>query len=253
MTQPPLTEDERQALREISDALAEQLGETETAPRIKLWRIVRVLGREEAMALLEEARAIEAKGGMLITDQSRRRTFGGVYFHLVRQRLHGQPTFSYVFPAAKGKHAEKAPGAQTAPAKAEHVAPALPVTWADRLPLIEAAIQDAGGASTMKVTIVGRPGTIIEKDQFVMMAMPTQKIPSLPKGLPVPSAQTQVLVYIAAKQWKKVAEAIQNPDDVLIVEGFALYEPQVRGIAVLASNVTTKLLQQAKKQEAPAS
>src|SRR6185437_2383647 len=61
MTQPPLTEDERQALREISDALAEQLGETETAPRIKLWRIVRVLGRDEAMALLDEARAIEAQ------------------------------------------------------------------------------------------------------------------------------------------------------------------------------------------------
>ena len=105
----------------------------------------------------------------------------------------------------------------------------------------------------MKVTLIGRPGNIIERDQFVLTTMPTQKIPDLPKGVPVPPAQTQtqVLVYIALKQWRKVAEALANPEDALIVEGFGLYEPQIKGLAVLATNVTTKMMQQAKKQMPP--
>ena len=104
----------------------------------------------------------------------------------------------------------------------------------------------------MKVTLVGRPGKVVEKEQFVVTAMPTMKIPALPKGVPVPTdtTQTQIMVYIAQKQWRRVAEAIKNDEDVLIVEGFAIYEPQIKGMAVLASNVTTKLLQQSKRQEA---
>jgi len=51
-----------------------------------------------------------------------------------------------------------------------------------------------------------------------------------------------------AKQWKTVAEAIQNPNDRLIVEGFAAFDPGLEGMAVFATNTTTKLLQQQKRQ-----
>jgi molybdopterin-guanine dinucleotide biosynthesis protein len=40
---------------------------------------------------------------------------------------------------------------------------------------------------------------------------------------------TRYSVYITAKQWKKVAEAIADPEDVLIVEGFPMLDAQ-RGI-----------------------
>ena len=77
----------------------------------------------------------------------------------------------------------------------------------------------------MKVTLIGRPGKILERGECIMTAMPTMKIPALPKGVPMPDAatQTQILVYIGAKQWKKVAAAIEHEDDALIVEGFAVY------------------------------
>ncbi|MBA3823316.1 MAG: hypothetical protein H0X24_05320 [Ktedonobacterales bacterium] len=61
------------------------------------------------------------------------------------------------------------------------------------------------------------------------------KIPELPRGLPNPEqTPTQVLVYIEMKQWRKVAEAIQQPDDVLIIKGFGIYEPAIKGIVRIA-------------------
>jgi hypothetical protein len=57
-------------------------------------------------------------------------------------------------------------------------------------------------------------------------------------------------VYIGAKQWKNVAQAIQNPEDRLIVEGFAAFDPGLEGMAVFATNTTTTLLQQQKRQPA---
>ena len=53
-------------------------------------------------------------------------------------------------------------------------------------------------------------------------------------------------MYIALKQWQKVEDAIKDPEDVLIVEGFPTATPQ--GINVYATNTTTKQLQQAQRQ-----
>jgi molybdopterin-guanine dinucleotide biosynthesis protein len=50
------------------------------------------------------------------------------------------------------------------------------------------------------------------------------------------------------KQWNKVAEAIQDPEDVLIVEGYPQLDLETRSIAVFATNTTTKKLQMAQKQ-----
>jgi hypothetical protein len=71
---------------------------------------------------------------------------------------------------------------------------------------------------------------------------------AFPKGVPAPpTTPTVYTVYIGAKQWKNVAEAMQNPDDRLIIEGFAAFDPSLEGMAVFVTNTTTKLLQQAKK------
>jgi hypothetical protein len=56
------------------------------------------------------------------------------------------------------------------------------------------------------------------------------------------------MVYIAAKQWKTVAEAIADPDDSLIVEGYPAYDPELEGLAVYALSVSTRNLQIAKRQ-----
>lgn len=53
------------------------------------------------------------------------------------------------------------------------------------------------------------------------------------------------------KQWNKVKEAIANPEDMLIVEGWQAYDDQLKGIAVWAINVTTKALQRQKREAQP--
>src|SRR5205085_6772412 len=63
-----------------------------------------------------------------------------------------------------------------------------------------------------------------------------------------PSVPTNYLVYIASRQWRKVAEAIADPEDVLIVEGFPQLDPETSSIAVFATNTTTKKLQMAQRQ-----
>ncbi len=58
--------------------IATQLGETDSAPRATIWRAVHILGPERAQAFVAQALEVEANGGMLIPDGSRKRTLGGI-------------------------------------------------------------------------------------------------------------------------------------------------------------------------------
>ncbi len=59
------------------------------------------------------------------------------------------------------------------------------------------------------------------------------------------------MVFMAQKQCNKVWEAIGQPDDALIVEGYGVHAPRFAGITVYATQVTTKHLQAAKRKEQP--
>ncbi len=101
----------------------------------------------------------------------------------------------------------------------------------------------------MNVTIIGRPGEIVERQGVIILAMKHTTAPSLPKGLPAPPMQpTSYLIFVSQKQWKKVADAITNPEDKLIIEGYPVHHPRFAGITVYATQVTTTLLQAAKRQ-----
>jgi hypothetical protein len=45
------------------------------------------MGGEWPCLLLDEAKEVDASGGMLLMDGSGRRTLGGVFFKLVRERI----------------------------------------------------------------------------------------------------------------------------------------------------------------------
>ncbi|HEY5865311.1 MAG TPA: phosphorylated adapter RNA export RNA-binding domain-containing protein [Candidatus Tectomicrobia bacterium] len=72
------------------------MGETLTASAIAkvlheschivIARALKVLGHERWVELLAEALTIEHQGGMLLKDGSRKRTLGGIFLQLCRER-----------------------------------------------------------------------------------------------------------------------------------------------------------------------
>ncbi|HZB95792.1 MAG TPA: phosphorylated adapter RNA export RNA-binding domain-containing protein, partial [Herpetosiphonaceae bacterium] len=74
-------------IRGLVRTIAQQLGETQPGPIQQIRRIVQRLGADVALAILQETQQIEAQGGQLLPDGSRRRTPGGVFFTLVKDRV----------------------------------------------------------------------------------------------------------------------------------------------------------------------
>lgn len=244
--------------REVADRIAEQLGETEAGPKRTIYKIVKKLGRDEALRFVEKTLSIERAGGLMLPDQSRRRTTGGVFFFLVKEDAPPEIA-KHIFPKRLPAHLKKrAPSQEPQQAKATTppVAPEAeppPFTWEDRFAVLaEIAIAERG-ETTVKVTLIGRPGRIVERGQCVVTTMQqSSKVPALPKGLPVPKPDqiepSLYAVYISAKQWKEVAAAINDPEDALVIEGWQMLDKQTESIAVYAMNTTTKKLQAAKRQ-----
>ncbi len=86
----------------------------------------------------------------------------------------------------------------------------------------------------------------------MILALRSTTPPTLPTGLPpLPSMPTTYMIFIQQKQWNKVRDAMQHADDALIVEGDPVHEPRFAGITVYATQVTTKVLQVAKRKEQP--
>ena len=71
-------------LTTTATAIADQLAETAPGARATIWRTVRTIGVERAQAFVAQALEVEANGGLLVPDGSRKRTLGGVFFYLVR-------------------------------------------------------------------------------------------------------------------------------------------------------------------------
>ncbi len=232
-------------LQAVAATIAQRLSETQHAPKAQIFRIVRQLGPEAALAWLEKTEAIEAQGG-LMTPDGKRRTPGGVYFRIVKDGIGPKERAAIFFYTGQRKQ-RGAPRAQGVPAQQQTSAPPAP-------PIEIGQIPNLTGEARVKITLIGRPGPLVAKPDFILTTMTATKAPSLPKGLPAPpTTPTSYTVYIARKQWQTVAEALRDPEDVLIVEGFPAYDPTLEGVGVYATNLTTKALQQAKRAAQQAS
>jgi hypothetical protein len=245
------------AARRMAEELAHKLGEDSPGVVKQIELITTLCGRRFAQALLEETLAIEAAGGMLITNQSRRRTIGGIFLHLAREKADPE-TRKRLFrerPRRASKGSAPKPAPESAPVSDSPAKlPAVvlpPLVWDERFAVIQPLLAHRGKASNVKITLVGRPGQIEARQNLVVVVMeyaPT-KMPAFPKGVPAPpQIPTPYVVYISAKQWQKVAEALADPEDKLIVEGMPLLDPEVSGISVFATNVTTSTLQAATRK-----
>ncbi len=215
----------------VAAEIAAALGEPNVA---LIRRIVARIGPDAALGFLAEALITETAGGLQTSDAARRRTPGGVFFYLVRGRLAPRDRWK-LWP-------------QDRPRPPESI---VPFRWEDRLVHLPTLSTEPGVAMTAKLTLIGRPGRVIRAGECVITTLQSSgKLPTLPKGLPVPPAKpTTFVVYIAARQWRKVEAALADPDDALIVEGVPAYDERLPGLALLVQSVTTKGVQAASRRE----
>jgi hypothetical protein len=234
---------------QLARQLADQLSERDPTPLGQIRRIVQTLGAERTQAFVTQALDIEANGGMLLPDGSRKRTLGGVFFRLVRDHV-SEEERKTIWSYQTWQQRKQRGKAHAAPAPGTLRVQLPPFQWEQADEVIAEVSKYPGEATTVKVTIVGRPGEIVERQGVIILAMKSTAAPSLPKGLPAPPAQpTNYLVFVSQKQWKKVADAIKNSEDKLIIEGYPVHHPRFTGITVYATQVTTTLLQAAKRQQ----
>jgi len=240
------------AARAAIDEIAAQFGETEDEPKRLIKRALRTLGEERVRAFVAQALEVEAAGGLLLPDGSRRRTPGGVLFHLMRTGIDKKTSrkifWSHTTPQGQGAQGS-AQGVDTDATATE----ATPFDWAAFAAAAAEAMNGAGEASTVKLTLIGKPGTVVERGDVALVALRSEKAPSLPKGVPAPAApQTDYMALVGMKQWRKVAEALAvDPADKVIIEGYPTVRPDFVGITVHATSATTTGIQTAKRAAPP--
>jgi hypothetical protein len=182
-----------------ANAIAAQLGETDPAPQATIWRIVRTIGIERTQALVAQALEVQAKGGMLIPDGSRKRTLGGIFFYLVRTQLPDDEAIhinrAWRWQQWKQRQPKK-PKSAAAPAPP----PLPPFMWEDAELIITEITAHAGDATTVKVTVIGRPNQVVERAGVVILGLRSTKPPTLPKGLPpLPATPTTYMGFNPAR------------------------------------------------------
>ncbi len=218
------TDDE---IQRVTQQIAAALGETHHGPVAQIERLVRLLGVEWAQTVVRETLATQAQGGLTLPDGSRRRTVGGTFFYLARQRMTPEQA-ALVFPRTRQP--------QTQPVSRQ------PMDWGERLDAVREAGREKGKVMSVKIIVTGRPCSVVRREGTVVLALEDNHESSLPKTVPTPPAEpTLYIVYVAARQWAAVEPALQNPNDVLIVQGTCAYDEAAQGIAVFAASVTTKL------------
>jgi hypothetical protein len=86
----PVMQSQPQNAEQIADALKEEEGQA----REKIAAIVERCGLDFAQDIFEQTLAVEEQGGLMVRDGSRRRTVGGVFFYLVKDRLKREKRYS---------------------------------------------------------------------------------------------------------------------------------------------------------------
>jgi hypothetical protein len=170
---------------------------------------------------------------MLTKDETRRRTPGGVFFQLVRERATKQERWR-LFPPPAPQHGQAQP---------------MTLTWDEASSLMQTlATEPRGEARTMKLTLIGRPGKVETHGQAVVFRMQGKPPASFPRGLPpVPSTPALTWnVMVALRQWNRVKDSLAaNQDDQLIIEGYPMMQGSEH--VLLAQSCTSVALQRAQK------
>jgi len=115
------------ANRRRSQKIARMLGETEPGPIGSIAKIIHICGIRFTLRMVKQAFEIEAAGGMMLPDGSRKRTTGGVFFYRTRNYLSPvMHEYLFAFRKNKKKAVAPAPQAEAQPATPKTDSPAEP-------------------------------------------------------------------------------------------------------------------------------
>lgn len=243
---PPLDDEAKERIarikqeRAVADEIADAMGETEEKPRNQIRNVVRYCGIEFAQEVYQDMLNIEANGGMLILTGERRRTQGGVFFQLVRERI-DQETRERIF--VHWVYSQKQF------VKKESVYE--PFVFAERAPILARLLANPGEVEEVNITLVGRHTEIERRQALVIVAMRSTVVEgfTMPVGVPLPPAQTNYIVYISIRQWEKLEPILQADDtDMLMVTGFCGYDEEMQSLVIYSTNATTRKTYKTEKQ-----
>lgn len=238
----------------VAEEIAKAMGETEDKPRTQIRNVIRLCGIPFTQAAYEDALKIEANGGLLVLTGERRRTLGGVFFQLVRERI-DQDTRERIFLNWVYKQKEFV--------KKESVYE--PFVYAERAPILTRLLANPGEVKEVNITLIGRHTEIERRQALVIVAMRSKIAEgySMPVGVPTPPPETNFIVYISIRQWEKLEPVLQaDSNDMLMVTGFCGYDEEMQSLVVYTTNATTRktykmerqarqrALQQAQQQQA---
>lgn len=200
----------RVEVQQLVSELAHLLGEKERGPIRQIKRVIKICGADFAREICKTTLEIEANGGMLLANKSRRRTPGGVFFHLVRSKVN-ETQRQLIFPGFINARV----ASQPVPLGV------LLLTWTDRIDLTQSLQTEAGTVESMKVTLRGRPEQVEKQTEVVVATLSNvASAPNLPRSIPrPPEVPTLYTVYIAPEHWEKIEAGMATPDNVLVVEG----------------------------------
>jgi hypothetical protein len=208
------------ALR-LADEIAGQLGETEPEPCAVILRAVEQIGADVTLALVQEALAIEAAGGMWLGDGSRRRTPGGVFFYLLHRRVEKADRLAIFYPDYQ---------------------PIVPLNDDElRAVLSDAPIWPRATPQQARLRLAGRPAKIPPPDlapetPYVIFSLESgaAQAPPFSHDLPQVGATTTYRVLAATAQWRRIAPAlVQQPDARIGVVGLPAINPKRPGVITL--------------------
>ncbi|GEM_PF-3871211 len=129
--------------------------------------------------------------------------------------------------------------------------PILGIDWKRRREKIAVILPAMGTATLLKTTVMGRPGHVEIIGHLAMMGMNYTFQPvTLPRGVPTPSPTvSRCIVYMGVKQWRKVSSILDNPEDMMIIEGHLMLDNQNVTLTILATSVQSKLTVEALRQK----
>jgi hypothetical protein len=234
---PPSAQEPMPSLGRSDPLTVDTLAAVLQEPNVPLLRqVMRVLGADRTTALLTAALQCEAAGGMLTRDGTRRRTPGGTFLQLMKDRVTSRQRWWLFAPKPARPRRRPPPDPQTP-------------TWEDVQPLVEhLATTRAGEARIMKLTLIGRPGKIETRKDCVLLRMQGKAPTNFPKGLPPVPKQAPLTwsVMVALRQWNRVKGSLTaDKEDQLIIEGY----PAMQGTehVLLAQSCTSVAVQRAQK------